>query len=106
MPAGVESQLLPILAKKTWHTEFKSTRGVIEVKPTSEDTGLTAEGEQVLWRILAGPTNEPADCILVGQDAEGRLVKLEFYHLAPSEAEFWKACIHIRCLATAGDLTD
>ncbi len=31
------------------------------------------------------------DFVLIGQDAEGKPVKLETYRLAPSESQFWKA---------------
>ncbi len=70
------------------------SRGVIEVKGTSEDAWVVAQGEQVTryWgkyrQVLV--TNY-RDFVLIGQDAEGKPVKLETYRLAPSESQFWKA---------------
>lgn len=69
------------------------SRGVIEVKGTSEDAWVVAQGEQVTryWgkyrQVLV--TNY-RDFVLIGQDAEGKPVKLETYRLAPSEIQFWK----------------
>lgn len=69
------------------------SRGVIEVKGTSEDAWVVAQGEQVTryWgkyrQVLV--TNY-RDFVLIGQDAEGKSVKLETYRLAPSEIQFWK----------------
>jgi hypothetical protein len=79
-------------------------RGVIEVKPASDDTWLTAEGEQVsrYWgKYRQVLVTNLRDFLLVGQDAEGNQVKLEAYHLAPSEADFWREAAHPRRLATA-----
>lgn len=70
------------------------SRGVIEVKGTDEDAWVVAQGEQVTryWgkyrQVLV--TNY-RDFVLIGQDAEGKPVKLETYRLAPSESQFWKA---------------
>ncbi len=70
----------------------KPSRGVIEVKPTSEDAWVTADGQQVTkyWgkynQVLV--TNY-RDFVLVGQDSEGKPVKLESYRLAESESAFW-----------------
>jgi hypothetical protein len=70
------------------------SRGVIEVKGTAEDAWVVAQGEQVTryWgkyrQVLV--TNY-RDFVLIGQDAEGKAVKLETYRLAPSETQFWKA---------------
>lgn len=78
------------------------SRGVIEVKPTSNDAWVTAEGEQVsrycgkYRQILV--TNY-RDFLLIGQDSEGKIAKLEAYRLAESEAEFWKTAIHPRKMA-------
>jgi len=72
-------------------------RGVVEVKPTSEDAWVTADGEQVsrYWgkyrQVLV--TNY-RDFVFVGQDASGKPVKLETYRLADSEAAFWDAASH------------
>ncbi len=69
-------------------------RGVIEIKPTSEDAWVVADGTQVTryWgkyrQVLV--TNY-RDFVLVGQDIEGKPTKLETYRLASSEAQFWKA---------------
>ena len=67
-------------------------RGVVEVKPASDDSWITAEGEQVTryWghygQILV--TNY-RDFVFVGQDENGNQIKLETFHLADSEAGFW-----------------
>lgn len=72
-------------------------RGVIEVKPTSDDAWITADSEQVsrYWskyrQVLV--TNY-RDFVFVGQDAAGRPVKLESYRLADSEKEFWASAAH------------
>jgi hypothetical protein len=68
------------------------SRGVIEIKSTSEDAWITADGEQVskYWgRYNQVLVTNYRDFVLVGRDPEGRQVKLETFHLAPSEAEFW-----------------
>ena len=91
-PAGTES--LPTLA----------ARGVIEVKPTNIDAWLTAEGEQVsrYWgKYRQVLVTNLRDFLLVGQDPEGKPVKLESYRLAPSDGEFWREAAHPRRLATA-----
>jgi len=80
------------------------TRGVIEVKSTKGDTWLTAEGKQVsdywgLYRQVL--VTNLRDFLMVGQDAEGKQVKLEAYRLAPNEADFWREAAHPRRLATA-----
>src|SRR5579859_1215514 len=72
-------------------------RGVIEIKPTSDDAWITADGEQVsrYWgkyrQVLV--TNY-RDFVFVGQDASGKPVKLESYRLADSEKAFWAAAAH------------
>ena len=79
-------------------------RGVIEVKPASNDAWLTADGEQVsrYWgKYRQVLVTNLRDFLLVGQDAEGNQVKLEAYRLAPNEAEFWKEAAHPRRLAAA-----
>ena len=66
-------------------------RGVIEIKSPSEDVGLTAESSQVsgYWEnyrlVLVTNTR---DFMLLGEDTEGRPVKLETFRLADSEIEF------------------
>ncbi len=68
-------------------------RGVVEVKPTSDDAWVVARGKQVsrYWgkygQVLV--TNY-RDFVLVGQDAEGQPTKLETYRLANDESEFWR----------------
>ena len=79
-------------------------RGVIEVKSTSEDAWLTAAGEQVsrYWgKYRQVLVTNLRDFLLVGQDAEGRPVKLESYRLAVSETDFWREAAHPRRMATA-----
>ena len=77
-------------------------RGVIEVKPASDDAWVTAEKAQVsrYWgkyrQVLV--TNY-RDFLLVGQDADGNPVKLESFRLAESEKAFWSAAIRPRSLA-------
>ena len=72
-------------------------RGVIEIKPTSDDTWVTAEGEQVskYWKKyqLVLVTNY-RDFVLIGKDQKGNPVKLESYRLASSEADFWMKAAH------------
>jgi hypothetical protein len=72
-------------------------RGVIEVKPTSDDTWVTAQGEQVskYWKKyqLVLVTNY-RDFVLIGKDRDGKAVKLESYRLALSEADFWTKVAH------------
>src|ERR1035437_9450455 len=60
-------------------------RGAIEVKSTSDDAWLTADGEQVsrYWgRYRQVLVTNYRDFVLVGHDAEGQLAKLETYRLA------------------------
>ncbi|MFN3324563.1 MAG: type ISP restriction/modification enzyme [Bryobacteraceae bacterium] len=67
-------------------------RGVIEVKPPSQDAWLTADGEQVTryWgRYRQVLVTNLRDWVLVGVDADGRQAKLEACRLAGSEREFW-----------------
>ncbi|MBU2613860.1 N-6 DNA methylase, partial [Patescibacteria group bacterium] len=67
-------------------------RGVIEAKPTDDDSWVTAKGKQVskYWgkyrQVLV--TNY-RDFVLIGQDADGNPVKLETLRLAESEKDFW-----------------
>jgi len=77
-------------------------RGVIEVKPTSDDAWVTADTRQVTsyWQhyrqVLV--TNY-RDFVLVGQDQDGNPVKLEAYRLADTEDEFWTQAAHPRAFA-------
>ena len=71
--------------------------GVIEIKPTSDDTWVTAEGEQVskYWKKyqLVLVTNY-RDFVLVSKDQGGKPTKLESYRLAVSEDDFWMNSAH------------
>jgi hypothetical protein len=71
--------------------------GVIEIKPTSDDTWVTAESEQVskYWKKyqLVLVTNY-RDFVLIGRDDDGKAVKLESYRLALSEDDFWTKAAH------------
>ena len=66
-------------------------RGVVEVKPVSDDAWLTAESDQVsrYWDryrlVLATNTR---DFVLVGEDAAGRPTKLETFRVADSADDF------------------
>ena len=94
-----------IFTKEQWDHGDKQTpllgqvpaRGVIEVKPTSDDSWITADGEQVskYWGKyqLVLVTNY-RDFILVGKDNVGKPVKLESYRLADSEEDFWMKAAH------------
>ena len=77
-------------------------RGVIEVKPTSDDTWITADSKQVskYWNTyqLVLVTNY-RDFVLVGRDHDGKPVKLESYRLASSENDFWMKAAHPKKLA-------
>src|SRR5258708_35500359 len=83
-------------------------RGVIEIKPTSSDAWLTADGEQVsrYWgkyrQVLV--TNY-RDLVFVGQEATGKPVKLETYRLADNEADFWSAAAHPKKPAATHEVT-
>lgn len=74
-------------------------RGVIEVKPTSDDAWVTASGKQVskYWGKygLVLVTNY-RDFVLIGKDAAGNPVKLETLRLAETEQSFWTQAIHPR----------
>jgi hypothetical protein len=77
-------------------------RGTIEVKGTGDDAWVTAEGDQVTkyWgKYRQVLVTNLRDFVLVGQDAEGRPVKLETYRLAESEAAFWAAAATPRAFA-------
>ena len=66
-------------------------RGVVEVKPVSDDAWLTASGEQVskYWNkyrlVLVTNTR---DFVLLGEDSAGNPTKLETFRLAASAQEF------------------
>ena len=66
-------------------------RGVIEVKPASDDAWLTAESDQVsrYWeRYRLVLVTNTRDFVLVGEDTAGQPVKLEPFRLADSVQEF------------------
>jgi len=73
------------------------SRGVIEVKPTSDDAWITADSKQVskYWNKyqLVLVTNY-RDFLLVGRDQAGNPVKLESYRLVESEEDFWTRAAH------------
>ncbi len=65
--------------------------GVVEVKAADDDAWLTAAGDQVsrYWgRYRLVLVTNTRDFVLVGEDAEGRLAKLETFRLAESTEEF------------------
>ena len=66
-------------------------RGVIEVKPATDDAWLTAEGGQVskywgLYRVVL--VTNTRDFVLLGEDGAGQPVKLETFRLADSPDDF------------------
>ncbi|MGO9242866.1 MAG: type ISP restriction/modification enzyme [Bryobacteraceae bacterium] len=74
-------------------------RGVIEAKGTGEKAENTAASRQVAqyWeRYRQVLVTNYRDFLLVGSDAEGNRAVLETFHLAGSEAEFWRAAAHPR----------
>ncbi|MCX7886232.1 MAG: DNA methyltransferase, partial [Verrucomicrobiae bacterium] len=92
-------ELLKKSARSEPLTGLLPDRGVIEVKSTGDDAWLVADSPQVskYWdrcrRVLV--TNF-RDFVLVGQDPQGRPVKLETYRLADSEGAFWQAAAQPR----------
>ena len=80
----------------------KPERGVIEVKPVTDDAWLTAESDQVAgyWQgyrqVLV--TNA-RDFVLVGEDEGGRPVRLESLRLADSASQFDAKLEHPRAFA-------
>ena len=80
----------------------KPERGVIEVKPISDDAWLTADSDQVVgyWKgyrqVLV--TNA-RDFVLVGEDAGGHPVRLESLRLADSASQFDVKLEHPRAFA-------
>jgi len=73
------------------------SRGVIEIKPTSDDAWVTADSGQVskYWKKyqLVLVTNY-RDFVLIGKDRDGKPVKLESFRLATDEADFWMNAAH------------
>ena len=77
-------------------------RGVIEVKPASEDAWLTADSHQVskywgFYRIVL--VTNTRDFVLVGEDAVGQPAKLETFRLAATAEEFETRLQHPRAFA-------
>src|SRR5258708_34547355 len=67
------------------------SRGVIEVKGTSEDAWVVADGQQVsrYWgKYRQGLVTNYRDFVLLGPDIEGKPTKLEPYSPRLSEAQF------------------
>jgi len=74
-------------------------RGVIEVKPTSDDSWLTAKGKQVTkyWgRYGQVLVTNYRDFVFVGRDEKDKPVKLETFRLADTENAFWAVTAHPR----------
>lgn len=74
-------------------------RGVMEVKPTTDDSWVTAAGKQVtkywgLYRQVL--VTNYREFVFIGQDESGNPVKLEPFRLADSEGAFWAAAVHPR----------
>ena len=66
-------------------------RGVVEVKPVTDDAWLTASSEQVSkywskYRLVL--VTNTRDFVLLGEDAAGMPTKLETFRLADTAAEF------------------
>ena len=78
------------------------SRGVIEVKSTSDDVATISAGEQVARYCkkygLVLATNY-RDFTLIARDPSGKGGPLESYRLAASEEEFWAAAAHPRTAA-------
>ena len=80
----------------------KPERGVVEVKPATDDAWLTAESDQVskYWEhyrlVLVTNTR---DFVLLGEDSDGNASKLETFRLADSAADFEKSLEHPRAFA-------
>ncbi|MGH8545541.1 MAG: type ISP restriction/modification enzyme, partial [Gammaproteobacteria bacterium] len=80
-------------------------RGVIEVKPLDEEILRVAATPQVskYWsRYRLVLVTNYREFLLVGEDAQGRPVRLEGFSLASSEGAFWEAAATPR--VTAGKL--
>ena len=66
-------------------------RGVVEVKPSDDDAWLTADSDQGsgYWeRYRLVLVTNTRDFVLLGEDGQGRPVKLETFRLAGSAEEF------------------
>jgi hypothetical protein len=72
-------------------------RGVVEVKPLSDDTWQTSKGRQASkyfdrYRLVL--VTNYRDFRLIGDDSTGKPLQREFYSLASDEASFWAAAAH------------
>ena len=68
-------------------------RGVVEVKPATDDAWFTATGDQVsrYWgRYRLVLVTNLRDFVLVGKDEAGNSAKLETFRLAESAEDFWR----------------
>ena len=70
----------------------KPERGVIEVKPVSDDAWLTAESDQVsrYWEAYRQVlVTNARDFVMMGEDANDQPVRLETFRIAASASEFY-----------------
>lgn len=72
-------------------------RGVVEVKPLSDDTWKTAKGKQASkyydrYRLVL--VTNYRDFRLIGDDSTDKPIQREFYSLASDEVSFWAAAAH------------
>lgn len=68
-------------------------RGVIEMKPVKDDAWLTANTKQVskywgTYRLVI--VTNLRDFLILGEDQQGHVARLETYRVAESEDAFWK----------------
>lgn len=68
-------------------------RGVIEMKPVREDAWLTADTKQIskywgAYRLII--VTNLRDFLILGEDGNGHVARLETFRLAESETEFWE----------------
>jgi len=68
-------------------------RGVIEMKGVKDDAWVTADTKQVskywgAYRLVI--VTNLRDFLILGEDANGRVARLETFRLAKTEAEFWE----------------
>jgi hypothetical protein len=68
-------------------------RGVIEMKSVKDDAWVTADTKQVskywgAYRLVI--VTNLRDFLILGEDANGRVARLETFRLAKTEAEFWE----------------
>jgi len=68
-------------------------RGVIEMKSVKDDAWLTADTKQVTkywgaYRLVI--VTNLRDFLILGENGDGKVARLETFRLAKSEAEFWQ----------------